>query len=227
MNGSDPGRWGIAVPGDGAASPPRARALRRAAAAGPLAAALALGLAQPAVAHENQMIAYGSFLAGLTHPVLGLDHLLAMVSVGIVSVLIGGRAIWTVPGTFVAVMAVGAAVGWSGFEVPSIVVESAIALSVILLGGVIALNARLPLPLAMASVGFFGFFHGFAHGAEIPDIAAPMQYAPGFLLGTALLHLTGVLIGDIAHRYRRGVAVLRVAGGIFVVIGSLFLLGVL
>ena len=227
MNGSDARRRGSAAPGSGAMPPARSRPPRRVAAAGVLATALGLGLAQPAVAHENQMISYGSFLAGLTHPVLGLDHLLAMISVGIVSVLIGGRAIWTVPGTFVAVMAVGAAVGWSGLEVPSIVVESAIALSVILLGGVIALNARLPLPAAMVSVGFFGFFHGFAHGAEIPDIAAPMQYAPGFLLGTALLHLTGVLIGDIAHRYRRGVVVLRVAGGIFVVIGMLFFVGVL
>ena len=203
------------------------RVPRRMGASAALAAALTIVTAAPAVAHENQVIAYGSFLAGLTHPVLGLDHLLAMVSVGIVSVLIGGRAIWTVPGTFVAMMSVGAAVGWSGLDVPSILVESAIALSVILLGGVIVLDAKLPLPAAMASVGFFGFFHGYAHGAEIPDIAAPMEYAPGFLLGTVLLHLTGVLIGDIARRYKRGVTVLRIAGGVFVVIGFLFFLGVL
>lgn len=192
-----------------------------------LALVVTAGPASPAMAHENQVIEYGSFLAGLTHPVLGLDHLLAMVSVGIVSVLIGGRAIWTVPGTFVTIMGVGAAAGWSELEVPSVVVESAIALSVILLGGVIALNARLPLVAAMASVGFFGFFHGFAHGAEMPEIAAPMEYAPGFLLGTILLHLTGVLLGDIAQQYRRGVAVLRVAGGAFVVLGGLFIVGVL
>ena len=188
---------------------------------------MTLAAATPAMAHENQVIAYGSFLAGLTHPVLGLDHLLAMVSVGIVSVMIGGRAIWTVPGTFVTMMAIGAAVGWSGLDVPSIVVESAIALSVILLGSVIVLDAKLPLPVAMGSVGFFGFFHGFAHGAEIPDIASPWEYAPGFLLGTILLHLTGVLIGDVARRYKYGVTVLRVAGGVFVVVGFLFFLGVL
>jgi urease accessory protein len=213
--------------GWGAPRDPGVRVTRRLGTSSALAAALTIGTADPALAHENQVIAYGSFLAGLTHPVLGLDHLLAMVSVGIVSVLIGGRAIWTVPGTFVAMMSVGAAVGWSGLDVPSILVESAIALSVILLGGVIVLDAKLPLPAAMASVGFFGFFHGYAHGAEIPDIAAPMEYAPGFLLGTVLLHLTGVLIGDIARRYKRGVTVLRIAGGVFVVIGFLFFLGVL
>lgn len=217
--------------GSGAGGSGRAHRLpgasRRWGAAAALAGAVTLASAPPAMAHENQVIAYGSFLAGLTHPVLGLDHLLAMVSVGIVSVIIGGRAIWTVPGTFVTMMGVGAAAGWSGVELPDIVVESAIALSVILLGGVILLNAKLPIVVAMASVGFFGFFHGFAHGAEIPTIAAPMEYAPGFMLGTVLLHLTGVLIGDIAQRYKHGVTVLRVLGGVGVVLGFLFILGVL
>ncbi len=179
-------------------------------------------LATPAAAHENQVIQYGSFLAGLTHPVLGLDHLLAMVSVGIVSALIGGRAIWTVPGTFVTLMAVGGAVGWSGLALPDTIIELAIATSVILLGGVIVLDRRLPVPVAMAIVAFFGFFHGFAHGSEIPRIADPLVYAVGFLLGTILLHLTGVLIGDMAKRYERGLLVLRGVGVVFVAIGVLF-----
>jgi urease accessory protein len=189
--------------------------------------ALLATVAAPAQAHENQVIEYGSFLAGLTHPVLGLDHFLAMVSVGIVSALLGGRAIWTVPGTFVSVMAVGALAGWAGLPIPDVLVELAIATSVVLLGGVIVLRTRIPVRVAMTAVGFFGFFHGFAHGAEIPGIADPLAYAPGFLLGTILLHLLGVLIGDIALRYKYGLTVLRVAGAGFVVIGLVFIVEVL
>ena len=208
-------------------TPSPAAVWRRSAGAVLLAIVVTLSLTQSAYAHENQVIEYGSFLAGLTHPVLGLDHLLAMVSVGIVSALMGGRALWTVPGTFVLMMGVGGTAGWWGLAVPSTVVESAIALSVILLGGVILFNHKLPMPLAMGAVAFFGFFHGFAHGAEIPDAATPMEYAPGFMLGTILLHLLGVLIGDIAQRYERGVTVLRGSGGAFMVIGLLYILGVL
>ena len=186
-----------------------------------------LGLDLPAMAHEGQVIRFGSFLGGLTHPVLGLDHFLAMVSVGIVSAFIGGRAIWTVPATFVTMMALG---GWLGFldlGISSRVVEIAIALSVILLGGVILLDRGLRVPVAMAAVGFFGFFHGYAHGQEIPDIARPVLYAAGFLTGTVLIHLLGVLLGDMAKRYPKGRPVLRTAGGAFVLIGGLFIAGVL
>ena len=179
---------------------------------------------QLALGHEEQVIEYGSFLAGLTHPVLGLDHLLAMVSVGIVSAIIGGRALWTVPSMFVIMMAVGGLVGWTGLDAPSQVIELAIAASVILLGGVIAWGRAIPTVAAMAAVAFFGFFHGFAHGSEIPEIADPLVYAIGFMLGTILLHLTGVLIGEVAKRYQYGLLVLRAAGVVFVVIGASFLL---
>lgn len=181
-------------------------------------------LAQPVAAHEDQVIEYGSFLAGLTHPVLGLDHLLAMVSVGIVSAIIGGRAIWTVPSMFVVMMAVGGVIGWAGLPISSQVVELAIATSVILLGGIIAWGRAIPVPAAMVAVAFFGFFHGFAHGAEIPEIADPIVYALGFMLGTALLHLTGVLIAEMAKRYQYGLLVLRGVGVLFVVIGASFFL---
>ncbi|MFW2381767.1 MAG: HupE/UreJ family protein [Acidimicrobiales bacterium] len=192
------------------------------------AAALTAGLAQPVLGHENQVIQYGSFLAGLTHPVLGLDHFLAMVSVGIVSAIIGGRAIWTVPATFVVMMGVGGLVGAAELGiVPEEAVELAIAFSVIALGAVILLNRQLPVFVAMAVVAFFGFFHGFAHGAEIPEIADPLVYAAGFIIGTILLHLLGVLIGDIAKRYQNGILVLRAAGGVFVIIGAMFILGLL
>ena len=197
----------------------------RALSTGVLAAALRVLLAQPALGHEDQVIEYGSFLAGLTHPVLGLDHLLAMVSVGIVSAIIGGRAIWTVPSMFVIMMGVGGVVGWLFPEVlAGTVTEVAIAASVILLGGVIVWGQAIPVVAAMAAVAFFGFFHGYAHGSEIPDIADTLVYAVGFMLGTILLHLTGVLIGEMAKRYQYGLLVLRGVGVAFVVIGASFFL---
>lgn len=178
-----------------------------------------------ALAHENQVIRFGSFLGGLTHPVLGLDHFLAMVSVGIVSSMIGGRAIWTVPGLFVLMMGVGGVLGRADLGLGSTAIEIGIALSVVLLGVVIALDTRLPVRLVMGAVIFFGFFHGYAHGVEIPTVARPVTYAIGFLTGTALIHLFGVLIGEIAKRYSSGRLVLRLASSAFVVLGGVFLLG--
>ncbi len=179
------------------------------------------------IAHENQVIRFGSFLGGFTHPVLGLDHFLAMLSVGIVSSMIGGRAIWTVPSLFVAMMAVGGLLGRADLGIGGIVIETAIALSVIFLGGVITADRRLAVRAAMTAVVFFGFFHGYAHGVEIPNVARPVVYALGFLTGTALIHLAGVLIGEVARRYGRGRNVLRLAGAGFVLIGAMFILGVL
>ncbi len=183
--------------------------------------------AAPAAAHEDQVIEFGSFLGGLLHPVLGLDHFLAMVAVGIISAYIGGKAIWTVPATFVVMMAVGGASGAYDFGITSAFVELSIALSVIGLGALILLDRSLELRATMGAVAFFGFFHGYAHGMEIPTVAEPFVYAGGFLLGTALIHLLGVLIGDISHRYRAGTIALRAVGGVFVVIGALFIGGVL
>jgi len=120
---------------------------------------------------------------------------------------------------------IGGLVGWLQPEVfAGLVTEVAIALSVMLLGGGIAWGRAIPTPLAMAAVAFFGFFHGYAHGSEIPDIADTLVYAVGFLLGTILLHLTGVLIGEVAKRYQYGLLVLRGAGVAFVVIGASFFL---
>ncbi len=180
-----------------------------------------------ALAHENQVIRFGSFLGGLTHPVLGLDHFLAMVSVGIVSSMLGGRAIWTVPGLFVVMMAVGGTIGNVDIGLGSTAIETGIAISVIALGVVIAGDRRLPVRVVMGAVVFFGFFHGYAHGVEIPEIAGPFVYALGFLLGTALIHLLGVVIGEVAKRYTPGRLVMRFGGGVFVGIGVLFILGVM
>lgn len=189
--------------------------------------AIVVGLSEVALAHENQVIRLGSFFGGLLHPVLGLDHFLAMVSVGIVSSMVGGRAIWTVPGLFVIMMGVGGLAGASNMGLTPAAIEIGIALSVILLGLAIALDRSLPARAVMIAVVFFGFFHGYAHGAEIPEIAGPVVYASGFMLGTALIHLTGVVIGEVARRYSAGRLVLRGVGGAFVILGILFLIGVM
>lgn len=180
-----------------------------------------------ALAHENQVIRFGSFGGGFVHPVLGLDHLLAMLSVGVVSALIGGRAIWQVPAMFVTAMAAGGLLGVAGVDPGSFVIEGAIALSVLLLGLIIALDRRVSPRVALAAVAFFGAFHGIAHGTEVPDIAEPAIYSLGFLTGTAVIHLVGVLIGDIARRYRFGRIAMRVPAAAVSVVGALFLFGVL
>ena len=176
-----------------------------------------------ASAHEGSSLPYGSFLAGLAHPVLGLDHFLAMVSVGILSAQIGGRAIWTVPSTFVTVMAVGGLLGWLNVGLTS--TETGIAFSVLILGIAIAADRKLPVLVAMGAVAIFAVFHGYAHGAEMPNVAKPVRYALGFMTGTAILHITGLLIGDISRHYARGRLLLRVAGGLIAGAGTWYLVG--
>jgi urease accessory protein len=187
-----------------------------------LASALSLiGFSSRALAHEGTSLPYGSFMAGVTHPVLGMDHFLAMVSVGVLSAQIGGRAIWTVPATFVSVMAVGGLLGIA--DVGLIGIEVGIAVSVLVLGSAIAVDKRLPAWVAMLAVGLFAIFHGYAHGGEMPDVAEPVRYAVGFLTGTAALHITGLVIGDISQHYERGKLVLRIAGVIIAILGGVFL----
>lgn len=176
-------------------------------------------------AHDGSNVPFGGFLSGLVHPVLGYDHLLAMLSVGILSAQIGGRAIWTVPATFVSVMALGGALGLIDIGLTS--TELGIAASLVLLGLIIAAERKLNVLLAMAGVGFFAIFHGYAHGSEMPTTAEPVLYALGFLTGTALIHIAGVVIGDIARHYERGKVALRVGGGLISMIGVLFIFGVL
>jgi urease accessory protein len=177
-------------------------------------------------AHDDTTaIRFGSYLAGFTHPVLGLDHFLAMVCVGIVSAQIGGRAIWTVPMTFVLVMAVGGFLGV--IDIGLSIVEVGIASSVLVLGAIIAAEKRIPVVIALIAVGLFAIFHGYAHGAEIPSVARPFVYALGFLTGTALIHILGVVIGDISGHYEKGKLLLRIAGGVISIVGILFLAGVL
>jgi urease accessory protein len=186
--------------------------------------AAALAIAPSAWSHDGTTLPYGSFLSGLTHPVLGLDHLLAMVSVGILSAQIGGKAIWTIPATFVAIMALGGFLGWVDIGLSAI--EVGIAFSVLALGTAIAADRRVPLVAAMSVVGVFAVFHGYAHGAEMPTVAKPVTYALGFMTGTALLHIAGVVIGDISQHYAKGKIMLRAAGVAIAGTGAFFLLGV-
>ena len=178
-----------------------------------------------AYAHDGTNLPLGGFLSGLFHPVSSYDHLLAMLSVGILSTQIGGRAIWAVPATFVTGMAVGGLLGLIGIGLPA--TELGIAVSLVILGSVIAAERRLPILVAMIGVGFFAIFHGYAHGSEVPETAEPFLYVLGFLIGTALINITGVVIGDIARHYERGNIVLRVGGALIALIGILFVFGIL
>lgn len=158
-----------------------------------LAAALA-ALIAPATAWAHVGVGSTSGLShGFLHPIGGLDHLLAMVAVGMFAANLGGRALWAVPLTFVALMAAGGALGIEHVAIPY--VETGIAPSVIVLGLVVALQVRWPVAAAMALVGIFAIFHGHAHGEEMPIDASGAAYAAGFMIATAILHIVGITIG--------------------------------
>lgn len=140
---------------------------------------------------------HSGLVDGFWHPILGEDHLLAMVAVGLLSVQIGGRAIFYVPAAFVVVIGIGGIFGLTGHPLPA--VEGVISASVLLLGLAIALEKAFPTLLAMLVVGFFAFFHGQAHGAEIPLSVDPRGFVIGFMSATAMLHLIGVGIGEICR----------------------------
>ncbi|GAB2179104.1 HupE/UreJ family protein [Dongia sp. agr-C8] len=133
------------------------------------------------------------FVHGFVHPVTGVDHVLAMVAVGMFAANLGGRALWAVPLSFVSVMAVGGALGIAGIGLPF--VEAGIAASVMILGLAVALQWKWPVAAAMALVGIFAVFHGHAHGAEMPHGASGLEYGLGFVLATALLHGVGLGLG--------------------------------
>ena len=130
------------------------------------------------------------FGSGFAHPLLGLDHLLAMTAVGLWAAQLGGRARWLVPASFVGVMIIGAALAMSGLRVPF--VEEGVLLSVLVLGILITVAARFPLVASMAIVGLFAFFHGHSHGTEIPINAVGFAYGAGFALATVALHGCGI-----------------------------------
>lgn len=158
---------------------------------GGLAAILAL-LPVAAMAHTGTG-AHIDALHGFLHPLSGLDHILAMVSVGVFAAQLGGRSLWAVPATFVLAMVAGGALGYFGTPLP--MVEQGIALSVIVMGLAVASGIKVPLAPAMALVAVFAVFHGHAHGAEGSGAGSFLGYAAGFVLATSLLHAAGIVIG--------------------------------
>lgn len=180
-------------------------------------AALAFS-ASPALAHLDPT-EHGSFMAGFTHPLFGTDHVLAMVAVGLWAAMLGGRAVWAVPAAFVGVMALGFAASFAGIDLPF--VEPTILASVVAIGLLVALAVPVPLGAGMAVVGFFAFFHGYAHGGEMGEATA-FGYAAGFAVATALLHAAGVGLGlGIARALSGGAGqlVTRAAGGVTALAG--------
>ena len=181
-----------------------------------LVAAFFMGLASPAFAHDGVGVA-GGFVAGVLHPVSGLDHLLAMVAVGIWGVFLGKPLIWALPITFPLMMVVGGAIGILGVPLP--IVEPGIAASVIVIGGAIAFAWRAAPPSAIVTIAAFAVFHGYAHGTELPEAANAASYATGFVLSTGLLHLSGIALGLLAGS-RRGRVALRGTGGLIALAGA-------
>ena len=167
-------------------------------------AALLVGAA-PAFAHLNPA-EHGSMMAGLSHPLLGLDHILAMVAVGLWAAQLGGRATWAVPAAFVGTMMAGFLGGMAGLSL--LFVEPTILASVVVLGLLVAASVRLPVALSATLVGVFALFHGHAHSAELGSAGA-LAFGAGFAVSTALLHAVGVGLGLSLGRHQ---AVSRLLG---------------
>jgi len=161
-------------------------------------------------AHAHTILGGSGFVAGFLHPILGLDHLLAMVSVGILSAQLGGWAIFTVPTAFVSCMLFGGLLGILGIYWP--LVELGITFSVILLGAALAAHGKIPRWVGLLLAGCFGIFHGHAHGTEMPQVADPFWFSLGFVGSTAAMHLLGVSIGLIGERFEGGDRLLRYLG---------------
>jgi urease accessory protein len=183
--------------------------------------ALALVLATPAEAHLLDAAGAG-WAHGVMHPFSGLDHVLAMLAVGVWAAQAGRPALWVLPAAFPLAMAGGGLLGVAGVPVPGI--ESGIAASVLILGLLIAFKAKPPLALSIALVALFAVFHGHAHGTELPQAASPVLYGLGFVVATAMLHLTGLGIGSVM-RLPAGMTTLRVGGGAVAAAGIALFVG--
>jgi urease accessory protein len=186
------------------------------------AAALLMLMPLSALAHvESGVIGDGGFVSGMFHPVTGVDHVVAMVAVGLWGAILGQPAIWVLPVAFPLVMAVGSILGIIGIPVPAI--DIGVALSGIVLGAMVATVSRPPLAVAFFLISIFAVYHGYPHGAALPDFGMPLLYISGFVFSTGLLHLSGVALG-LLFRWRRGQLVVRAAGGVITVVGAYYLL---
>lgn len=182
-----------------------------------------LSISSIAFGHEGAGIA-GGFYSGFLHPILGWDHVAAMVAVGLWGAFLGNPAIWLLPVIFPLVMAFGGALGVMGIPIPS--VETGIAISAIVLGGMVAFAVRPPLWVASVLVGAFAIFHGHAHGTELPSAANPLAYSAGFVISTGLLHLCGIALGLLVL-VPKGKMVVQTCGVIISLAGVGFLTGIL
>jgi urease accessory protein len=181
-------------------------------------AVVALCFSQSAEAHVEKGEAIG-FLTGLRHPISGLDHVLAMISVGLWGAQLGAPAVWVLPVAFPMVMALGGMMGLMGIPLPG--TEYGIAASMILLGAVVLLELKPPLWVAGSLVAFFAIFHGHAHGTELPPGQNGLLYSMGFVCATGLLHGVGISIG-LVHRWTWGQTFLRLAGAFTAMMGVFF-----
>ena len=173
-----------------------------------------------ASAHETGDVA-GGFVSGVTHPLFGLDHLVAMIAVGLWGAQLKQPAIWLLPITFPLVMAFGGVLGIRGLPIPA--VEIGIALSAVVLGAAVMIAARPPVGIAAVLVGAFAILHGHAHGAELPESATPLAYGAGFVLSTGLLHAAGITLGLLV-RWPAGEQAIRILGGGIALAGGYFLI---
>jgi urease accessory protein len=180
---------------------------------------LVIFCATSAFAHPQKGEAVG-FLTGFRHPISGLDHVLAMVAVGMWGAQLGAPALWLLPVAFPMVMAFGGMLGLIGVPLPGI--EYGIAASAILLGAAVMFEVRPPLGVAAALVGLFAIFHGHAHGTELPPGQSALLYSIGFVIATGCLHAIGIGIGTV-HRWAWGQRLLRVAGALVAVGGAFFM----
>lgn len=188
-----------------------------------LAVTLMVAYSASAWGHSEHAVATG-FGAGLAHPVSGMDHVLAMIAVGLWGAQLGNPALWALPVAFPLMMAGGGVLGLLGLPVPG--VEIGIAISAVFLGLAVMGALRPPLWMATSLVAIFAVFHGHAHGTELPVGADGLRYSLGFVIATGILHACGIAIGMI-QRWQRGRMVLRILGGLVSVGGWYFLLNAL
>lgn len=174
-------------------------------------------LAVPAAAHTGHHPVSG-FISGLTHPLMGLDHLLAMIAVGLWAAQLGGRALWAVPAAFVGAMVLGGALALAGLALPQ--VETGIAASVLVLGLLVATRRQWAVIAGMAIAGGFALFHGYAHGLEMPQAASPALYALGFMLASVFLHAVGIAGSQLGRYAMQAAGAAIAASGVAMLFGA-------
>jgi len=182
-------------------------------------AGLFLGAAGPVYAHAEQGVA-GGLVSGFLHPILGFDHLVAMVAVGLWGAQLRAPAIWVLPVAFPLVMTMGALIGVAGVPLP--LVEIGVSISAIVLGAVVLARVTPALPVAAAIVSIFAVFHGYAHGAELPHAVNALAYGIGFVVSTGTLHACGIVVG-LLENVPRGTSIVRGCGAVVAIVGVVFL----